>query len=119
MTEPCCKWDHVRPCGPVPGAEETGEPLCACGCSGFDERCGGGEWWHSRHWTAEVDDLIGGAIVTTYPKPASEHDNRKESDGGVPWHRGYIIAEFMTMEDAEVVARLLNEAGIERKLPQS
>jgi hypothetical protein len=33
--EPCCKWNHVRPCGP------TADPAyCACGCTGFDERCG-------------------------------------------------------------------------------
>lgn len=41
----CCRWNHVRPCGPVPGNEDGGEPICACGCSGYDERCGGGEWW--------------------------------------------------------------------------
>jgi hypothetical protein len=45
----CCDWQHVRPCGPVPGnpkPDEAGyEPICACGCSGYDERCGGGEWW--------------------------------------------------------------------------
>jgi hypothetical protein len=33
----CCKWDHVRPCAEIPGYDE---PVCACGCSGYDERCG-------------------------------------------------------------------------------
>lgn len=37
MTE-CCKWDHVRPCGPIEGDDI--EPICACGCTGYDERCG-------------------------------------------------------------------------------
>jgi hypothetical protein len=45
----CCDWDHVRPCGPVPGNKDKSgeevEPICACGCSGYDERCGGGAWW--------------------------------------------------------------------------
>lgn len=28
-----------------PSVDDGGEPICACGCSGYDERCGGGEWW--------------------------------------------------------------------------
>ncbi len=58
-TKPCCDHDHVRPCGPVPGnppKDEPGyEPICACGCSGYDERCGdGGEWWHDPYAAIEI-----------------------------------------------------------------
>ena len=41
----CCDHVHVRPCGLVPGNEVAQESICACGCSGYDERCGGSEWW--------------------------------------------------------------------------
>jgi hypothetical protein len=44
----CCDHVHVRPCGLVPGNEVAQEPICACGCSGYDERCGGSEWWLLR-----------------------------------------------------------------------
>lgn len=44
--KPCCNWDHVRPCGPATHlGVPSNEPLCACGCSGYDDRCGGDEWW--------------------------------------------------------------------------
>jgi hypothetical protein len=65
-------------------------------------------------WTAQPNDLIGGAIVTTYPAPLSEHDLRR---GGDIAHRGYVIAECMTMADAGTIADLLNGAGIEREFP--
>lgn len=40
----CCNWDHVRPCGRVPLNTDE-EPICICGCSAFDDRCGESEWW--------------------------------------------------------------------------
>lgn len=67
-----------------------------------------------REWTMQVNDLVGGAIVTTYPHPLSEHDFRKDGD---PQKRGYIIAECMTKSDAAEIAYLLNKARVQRKLP--
>ncbi len=67
-------------------------------------------------WTAQPNDLIGGAVVTTYPRPMSEHDHRRDGD---PSKRGYVIAECMTMADAGTIADLLNGAGIHRELPHS
>jgi hypothetical protein len=67
-------------------------------------------------WSAQPNDLIGGAIVTTLPLPMSEHDHRKDGD---PAKRGYVIAECMTMADAGTIADLLNGAGITRRLPHS
>lgn len=62
-------------------------------------------------WSAQVNDLVGGWIVTTYPYPASDHvfndiDSLKH---------GYIIAECMMEEDARRIAQLLNE---ERYVPK-
>lgn len=55
----CCNWNHVRRCGPVPGnplKDQPGyEPICACGCSGYDERCGETEWWSPA---ATMDELL-------------------------------------------------------------
>lgn len=62
-------------------------------------------------WTAQVNDLIGGAIVTDYPHPLSEHDHRKD---GNQEKCGYIFAVCMTMGDAGIIADLLNGAGTER-----
>lgn len=56
-------------------------------------------------WTAQVDDLVGGWIVTTYPYPASEHDHTLDGD---PLKCGYIIAQCMTAEDAVAIAHQLN-----------
>lgn len=50
----CCNWDHVRPCGPgsdlFPGMPDD-EPICACGCTGYDERCG-------TEWSSHPDDKV-------------------------------------------------------------
>ncbi len=59
-------------------------------------------------WSAQIDDTVGGFIVTTYPHPASEHDRRKD---GVPLKCGYVIADCMTLKDAQVIAHLLNREG--------
>lgn len=59
-------------------------------------------------WSAQVDDLVGGAIVTTFAAPASKHDHNRDGD---PAKQGYIIAECPTMDDAQLVAGLLNAAG--------
>jgi hypothetical protein len=46
-------------------------------------------------WYPIVNDLIGGTCVSDVDAPLSQH-------------QGYVIAECMTMEDAERIARLLN-----------
>lgn len=56
-------------------------------------------------WTVQVNDIVGGWIVTTYPFPSSEHDLRIE---GNSLKCGYIIAECMTKADALAIAHLLN-----------
>lgn len=56
MSEPCCRHEHVRPCGPVPGAPPD-EPVCACGCSGYDERCGGAAWWMGGEFETAMERL--------------------------------------------------------------
>lgn len=59
-------------------------------------------------WSAQVNDLVGGFIVTTYPYPAADHDF------SYPPKSGYIIAECITEADARRIAQLLNE---ERYVP--
>lgn len=60
-------------------------------------------------WTVQVDDTVGGWIVTTYPHPLSQHDTRPVSEGGDPSKQGEIIAECHSLDDAKLIARLLNE----------
>lgn len=67
--------------------------------SGDEERMG--------VWSAQPNDLIGGYIVTTYPHPLSEHDFRPEGDCS---KRGYVIADCMSLVDAETIANLLNRS---------
>ncbi len=57
-------------------------------------------------WSAQVNDLVGGWIVTDYPHPLSEHDTRLEGD---PRRRGKVIADCVTHGDAVRIARLLND----------
>ncbi len=62
-------------------------------------------------FTAQINDLIGGFIVSSYPHPLSEHDHRPNGD---PNKRGVIVAECTTRPHAELLAGLLNayvEAG--------
>lgn len=56
-------------------------------------------------WTVQVNDLIGGWAVTTYPYPMSEHDFRVNGD---QMKCGYILADCMVENDAIMVAMLLN-----------
>lgn len=56
-------------------------------------------------WTAQVNDLIGGWVVTTYPHPLSEHDHREEGDR---LKCGYVVADCMTEADAVQIAAALN-----------
>lgn len=65
-------------------------------------------------WSAQVNDLIGGWIVTDYAAPHSAHDFNKDGD---LTKRGYIVAECMTEKDASTIAKLLNEAQYERPTP--
>lgn len=59
-------------------------------------------------WTVQVDDLVGGWVVTSYPHPLSQHDFRPDGD---PERRGYIFAECMSEKMAERLAGLLNAYG--------
>lgn len=68
---------------------------------------------HANCWTAQVNDLVGGWIVTDYPHPLSEHDNRWDGD---TTKGGYIVAECWTERDACTIAMLLNEYQIKRTL---
>lgn len=68
-----------------------------------------------RTWSAQVNDLVGGWVVTTYPHPLSEHDLRRE--GGDATRRGYCIADCMTLADALRIADLLNTHGLGFNIP--
>lgn len=57
-------------------------------------------------WTAQVDDLVGGWIVTTYPFPYAEHPNRGD-DPRIGVDRDVISC--WSEERAKQVAELLNE----------
>lgn len=61
-------------------------------------------------WTVQVNDLVGGWIVTDYPYPLSEHDHRPDGDSG---RRGYVIAECSGEIDARRIAALLNDDDLE------
>lgn len=56
-------------------------------------------------WSAQVNDLIGGWIVTTYPHPLSEHDHRRDGDLS---KRGVIACECVDRAYAILIAKLLN-----------
>lgn len=62
-------------------------------------------------WTSQINDLVGGYIVTTYPYPISDH----VFNGIDSLKHGYVIADCMTEEDARRIAQLLNE---ERYVPK-
>ena len=62
-------------------------------------------------WTAQINDLVGGFIVTNLERPLSGHDHRPEA---ADEDYGYVIADCMDRPDATTIARLLNEAWIER-----
>lgn len=58
-------------------------------------------------WTAQVDDLVGGWIVTTYPFPYAEHPDREHDSriGGVDRD----VISCWSEDRAKLVAGLLNE----------
>lgn len=51
-------------------------------------------------WTSQLNDLVGGFIVTTFSQPLSQHGHGAE--------RGYVIADCMTENDARMIAHCLN-----------
>lgn len=53
-------------------------------------------------WTVQINDVIGGWVVTTYPHPLSEHHF------GDPDRRGFVAAECVNRSYANLIARLLN-----------
>lgn len=57
-------------------------------------------------WTVQVNDLVGGWVVTDYPHPLSEHDHRPENRSEPNF--GYVIAECYDEDDARQIAALLN-----------
>jgi len=61
-------------------------------------------------FTVQVNDLIGGWIITDYPHPYSEHDQRKK---GNPEKFGHIIADCNSEKDAIRICRLLNKDDAE------
>lgn len=79
----------------------------------------------NHYWTAEVDDLAGGWIVTNSKKPASETCVPAPVQKGSPYCRcgmllkrhpkHYIIAMMIPGEmDAVIIASVLNRAGVRR-----
>ena len=64
----------------------------------------------SGMWSVQINDLIGGYIVTDYPHPLSEHDHRRKGD---PDKAGDIACECVSGSMAEAIALLLNENGTE------
>lgn len=65
----------------------------------------------SNEWSVQVDDLVGGFIVTNYPHPLSAHDTRADGD---KTKRGYIFAECFSEEDAQLIVNFLNNGGVAR-----
>jgi hypothetical protein len=65
-------------------------------------------------WTVQDNDLIGGFIVTNYPHPLSEHDQRPVEAGGDHTKRGVIACECSSRGMAQIIADLLNHADDDR-----
>ncbi len=59
-------------------------------------------------WTAQVNDIIGGWIVTRYPRRLSEHPYF--SSRSPQRKNDVVIAECMTEADAQRIADALNKA---------
>jgi hypothetical protein len=59
-------------------------------------------------WSVQINDLVGGYVVTDYPHPLSAHDH---SAGGDPTKRGCVIATCMTEWEAQCIANALNSVG--------
>lgn len=65
-------------------------------------------WARDLTWSAQINDLVGGWIVTDHPHPLSEHDHRPNGDH---FQCGYVVAECMVEMDAKRIAALLNAYG--------
>lgn len=59
------------------------------------------------YWTAQVNDLVGGFIVTNFPHPLSEHDVREG--------RVTVACECTSGGMAELIAKQLNRTDDGRK----
>lgn len=98
-----CSW-----CGATsfPVGRPIGCNFARCPYPVFAER-GGIRHVHAQRlaWYAIVNDLIGGWCVSTISLPLSAHDHRADGDSA---NCGYVIADCMTKDDAEVLADLLN-----------
>ncbi len=62
--------------------------------------------WSDHPWSAQVDDCVGGWIVTRFPYPMSLHDHRPDGD---PSNRGEVVCMFASEEMAHLIATLLNK----------
>ena len=60
----------------------------------------------NKKWSVQVNDLVGGYIVTTYPHPLSQHDTRKGEN-----KKDRIAAECVSEQTAKRIANLLNRYG--------
>lgn len=59
-----------------------------------------------EQWSVQVDDTVGGWVVTTYPFPMSQHDFRPDGD---PAKRGRVAAECQDEDTAWVIANYFNK----------
>ena len=57
-------------------------------------------------WYPIVNDLVGGWAVANNDIPMSQIDFRARET--------IVIADMMNFEDADLIAQLLNDAGVER-----
>lgn len=61
---------------------------------------------HTTQWTVQVDDIVGGFIVTNTPLPRSQHGQCQLTTWANP---NYIICDCANASDAEILAMLLNK----------
>lgn len=58
------------------------------------------------HWYVQVDDTVGGFVVTDINIPVSAMDHRPNGD---PEKKARILAECCTIDDAVVIAYAMNK----------